>query len=93
LSACRTGSARQRSAEPVAGLALALRSAGAREVVLSLWSVDDDATADLMQKFYRPLVKDSADYGHSLSLAKRKMIEEGKWAHPFYWAAFVLQGN
>ncbi|RLB56202.1 MAG: hypothetical protein DRI90_18855 [Deltaproteobacteria bacterium] len=93
LSACRTGSARQRSAEPVAGLALALRAAGAGEVVLSLWSVDDDATADLMQKLYRPLVKDEADYGHSLSLAKRKMIEEGKWAHPFYWAAFVLQGN
>ncbi len=93
LSACRTGSARQRSAEPVAGLALALRSAGAREVVLSLWSVDDDATADLMQKFYRPLVKEDANYGNSLSLAKRKMIEEKKWAHPFYWAAFVLHGN
>ncbi len=93
LSACRTGSARQRSAEPVAGLALALRAAGAREVVLSLWSVDDDATADLMQKFYRPLVKDGADYGHSLSAAKRLMIEEGKWARPFFWAAFVLHGN
>jgi CHAT domain-containing protein len=100
LSACRTGNtrARQGAAEPVAGLALSLRAAGARRVVLSLWSVDDEATADLMLRFYRPLVtegtqKDGAQYSKSLSAAKREMIADPRWAHPFYWAAFVLHGS
>ncbi len=62
-------------------------------MVLSLWSVDDDATADLMTKFYRPLVKADADYAASLAAAKRKMLAEKKWAHPFFWAAFVLHGS
>jgi CHAT domain-containing protein len=61
-------------------------------VLLSLWSVDDDATADLMMRFYKPLAQASADYGRSLAEAKRGMIQDVKWAHPFYWAAFVLQG-
>ncbi|MBT8427106.1 MAG: CHAT domain-containing protein, partial [Erythrobacter sp.] len=55
LSACETGSVRFRSAEPVSGLALSLRSAGAEKVMLSLWSVDDSATAQLMIDFYRPV--------------------------------------
>jgi CHAT domain-containing protein len=93
LSACRTaGTVRDRIVEPVASLALGLRSAGARGVLLSLWSVDDDATADLMMRFYKPLAQASADYGRSLAEAKRGMIQDVKWAHPFYWAAFVLQG-
>jgi CHAT domain-containing protein len=92
LSACRTGDTRQRAGEPVAGLALSLRNAGARRVVLSLWSVDDDATADLMVKFYGPLAKGEAAYRQSLTAAKRAMIE-GRWPHPFYWAAFVLHGR
>jgi CHAT domain-containing protein len=62
-------------------------------VVLSLWSVDDDATSDLMVKLYKPLVDPDADVVHSLAEAKRKMIAEAKWAHPFYWAAFVLHGS
>ncbi|MBI4701597.1 MAG: CHAT domain-containing protein [Deltaproteobacteria bacterium] len=92
LSACRTGSTRQRSAEPVAGLALSLRAAGARRVVLSLWSVDDEATAELMVRFYRPLTDPAADYAHSLSEAKRAMIASGP-AHPYFWAPFVLLGG
>ena len=92
LSACRTaGTVRGELVEPVASLALALRGAGARGVLLSLWSVDDDATADLMMRFYKPIAQSSADYGHSLAEAKRGMIQDGKWAHPFYWGAFVLQ--
>ncbi len=94
LSACRTGvSNKVLAGEPVVGLTLSLRSAGARQVVLSLWSVDDDATADLMLEFYRPLVKEGADYAASMAAAKRKMIALGKWRHPFYWAAFVLHGT
>ena len=61
--------------------------------MLSLWSVDDDATAHLMSEFYQPLVKSGADYAQSLSAAKRKMIANSKWAHPYAWAAFVLHGG
>ena len=93
LSACRTGNTRQRSAEPVAGLALSLRSAGANSVVLSLWSVDDDATAKLMIDFYRPLVASGTTYDASLSDAKRTMIKSNNWQHPYFWAAFILLGG
>jgi CHAT domain-containing protein len=93
LSACRTGETIQRYGEPVAGLALSLRAAGARRVVLSLWSVEDDATADLMLRFYKPLVKAGANYQQALSEAKRALIKQGQWAHPFFWSAFVLLGN
>jgi CHAT domain-containing protein len=92
LSACQTGNTRFRSAEPVAGLALALRNAGAARVVVSLWSVDDEATARLMTDFYRPLVKEGASYRAALSEAKRQMIARGP-AHPFFWAPFVLLGE
>lgn len=94
LSACRTGTpVRLQLAEPVAALGLSLRSAGARNVLLSLWSVDDEATADLMMRFYRPLAAATTKYDQSLAEAKRAMIRDGKFAHPFFWAAFVLQGG
>lgn len=92
LSACQTGREVGRR-ETVWGLPLSLRAAGSRRVVLSLWSVDDDATAELMVNFYRPLVAADADYQHSLSEAKRAMIAKPEWTHPYYWAAFVLLGS
>ena len=58
LSACETGRAHEVLAEPVSGLALALRTAGARRMIASLWSVDDDATVELMKAFSTSLVKD-----------------------------------
>ena len=93
LSACETGNVRFRSAEPVSGLALSLRSAGAKKVMLSLWSVDDRATAQLMIDFYRPVAGSDSDYSKSLAEAKRKMLNSAKWRHPFYWSAFVLHGG
>ncbi|MGE5183885.1 MAG: CHAT domain-containing protein, partial [Acidobacteriota bacterium] len=92
LSACETGRANEVLAEPVSGLALALRTAGARRMIASLWSVDDDATAELMKDFYQPVVKDHRAFGAALTAAKRKLVASGKWAHPFYWAPFVLIG-
>lgn len=92
LSACETGNTQMRSSEPIAGLALALRNAGARRVVVSLWPVDDAATARLMTDFYRPLAAASTDYGAALSEAKRQMIAAGP-KHPYYWAPFVLVGD
>lgn len=89
LSACDTGSTRMRSSEPIAGLALALRNAGARRVVVSLWAVGDRATARLMLDFYRPLAAASPDFAAALADAKRHMLASGL-EHPYYWAPFVL---
>lgn len=93
LSACETGRAHEVLAEPVSGLALALRTAGVRRMVVSLWEVDDFATMELMKSFYTPVVKSGASYGSALTAAKRKLIATKKWAHPFYWAPFVIVGN
>jgi CHAT domain-containing protein len=93
LSACETGRAHEVLAEPVSGLALALRAAGARRMIASLWSVDDDATGELMKAFYTSVVKDGKPYGEALTAAKRKLAASERWRHPFYWAPFVLIGN
>jgi CHAT domain-containing protein len=93
LSACETGRAHEVLAEPVSGLALALRTAGVRRLIASLWEVDDDATAELMKAFYAPIVKDGVSYGAALTAAKRKIVGIEKWRHPFYWAAFLQIGN
>jgi CHAT domain-containing protein len=90
LSACQTGNTHLRDDQPVAGLALALRTAGARRVVVSLWSVDDAATASLMLGFYKPLVKGTG-YGEALALAKRELMKTH--ASPYFWAPFVLLGD
>jgi CHAT domain-containing protein len=93
LSACETGLAHEVLAEPVSGLALALRTAGVRRMVVSLWEVDDFATVELMKSFYVPIVKNKLAYGTALTEAKRALIATSKWKHPFYWAPFVMLGN
>ncbi|HTL34578.1 MAG TPA: CHAT domain-containing protein, partial [Kofleriaceae bacterium] len=93
LSACETGRANEVLAEPVSGLVLALRTAGARRMLASLWPVDDFATMELMKSFYAPIVKAGSTYGAALTDAKRKLATTEKWRHPFYWAPFVLIGT
>jgi CHAT domain-containing protein len=93
LSACETGRAHEVLAEPVSGLALALRTAGARNMIASLWSVDDDATVELMTAFYAAVVKDQKPFGRALTEAKRRLVGTRQWRHPYYWAPFVLVGS
>lgn len=93
LSACETGRAHAVLAEPVSGLALALRTAGARRMIASLWSVDDSATVELMTAFYAPIATAAMPYGAALAQAKRALLASPRWQHPFYWAPFILVGN
>jgi CHAT domain-containing protein len=93
LSACETGRAHEVLAEPVSGLVLAWRTAGVRRMLASLWPVDDFATAELMKTFYAPVIKSGATYAAALTDAKRKLVANPKWKHPFYWAPFVLMGS
>ena len=89
LSACETGVVDINSTDSVSGLSKAFIQAGAKDIVMSLWSVDDQATKELMTSFYQEM-KRNKNYAKALKAAKLKMIKEGR--HPFYWGAFVVSG-
>ncbi len=89
LSGCNTATFSGRGG--VEGLVQAFMVAGVPSVVGSLWSVDDEATADLMHYFYRHL-REGERKGRALQLAKIDMIRSGR-IDPFYWGAFILVGD
>jgi CHAT domain-containing protein len=97
LAACDTGLGPILPDEGVFGLARAFRVAGARSVVMSLWQIDDDATADLMQRFYRTRFASHTDAAEALASAARETLlarrAAGQSTHPYYWAAFVASGD
>ncbi|MBN2825847.1 MAG: CHAT domain-containing protein [Campylobacterales bacterium] len=89
LSACDTGLGKIENAEGVVGLPKAFIQAGAKNIIMSLWSVNDAKTATLMKKFYHHLHQDKKqNYIEALRQAKLKMINQ----HPYYWSGFVLSG-
>lgn len=92
LSACETALGREIRGEGIMGLSQAFFQAGARRVVQSLWSVDDQATAELMVRFHRGLhggLRPAA----ALRQAQVEMSRSVKFQAPNYWAAFFLQGD
>ena len=84
LSACETGLGEIEEAQGVTGLNRAFMHAGAKEIVMSLWSVSDRVTASLMERFYEN-IKSTKDYGEALREAKIWMISERN-SHPYYWS-------
>ena len=97
LAACDTGLGPVLADEGVFGLARAFRVAGARSVVMSLWQIDDAATADLVQRFYRARFAAHDDVATALATAARETLAarraRGESTHPYYWAAFVASGD
>jgi CHAT domain-containing protein/tetratricopeptide (TPR) repeat protein len=97
LSACDTGVGEVRAGEGVFGLRRAFQVAGARTVIMSLWSVDDRATRDWMRALYEGRFQrnlSTADAVHQASLTVlRDRRARGLSTHPFYWAAFVAAGD
>ncbi|HEX7957822.1 MAG TPA: CHAT domain-containing tetratricopeptide repeat protein [Pyrinomonadaceae bacterium] len=94
LSACETGLGRERRGEGVMGLTRAFMYAGAPTVGVSLWSVADRSTADLMTDFYRNLFgAQPATPSAAMRDARLSMIAGKKYSAPFYWAPFVLVGD
>ncbi|HET9229419.1 MAG TPA: CHAT domain-containing protein, partial [Thermoanaerobaculia bacterium] len=59
----------------------------------SLWSVDDKATAHLMDRFYRELLVHGRPPSEALRLAQLSLRSEKQWRSPYYWGGFVLQGD
>jgi CHAT domain-containing protein len=95
LSACETGLGKEKRGEGVMGLTRAFMYAGAPTVGVSLWSVADKSTADLMTDFYQRLLSASAGTTSTAALrdAQLAMISGKKYSAPFYWAPFVLVGD
>jgi CHAT domain-containing protein/Tfp pilus assembly protein PilF len=91
LSACQTGKGRLENGEGVLGLPRSFFYAGARSTISSLWKIDDKSTSEVMPEFYRCLA-DGQNKAQALRLAKIKMLRS-RFAHPFYWAAFILNGK
>lgn len=94
LSACETGLGREARGEGVIGLTRAFMYAGAPTVGVSLWSVADKSTADLMADFYKNLLGGAgAQPSAALRTARLNMIAGKRYSAPFYWAPFVLVGD
>jgi CHAT domain-containing protein/tetratricopeptide (TPR) repeat protein len=96
LSACETALGKQVRGEGLIGLTRGFMYAGAARVVASLWSVDDQATAELMKRFYRKMLTEKLPPAAALRQAQLSLLtdpEQKKWASPYYWAAFSFQGE
>ena len=93
LSACQTGLGKEIRGEGLVGLTRGFMYAGAARVGTSLWKVDDAATAELMSHFYLAVLKDGKTPAAALRHAQMKMWPQKRWQSPYYWAAFVLQGD
>jgi len=92
LSACETGVRAVASGDGVYGLRRALVLAGAASQVVSLWSVSDKATPALMRDYYGHLARDIGR-AEALLQAKRQLMSQPRYAHPYYWAAFIPAGD
>lgn len=87
LSACQTGLGDEMGTEGVAGLQRSLTIAGTKNILMSLWPVDDNATQYLMTEFYK---KYAANREVESSFRSAQAAVRVKYPHPMYWAAFVL---
>src|SRR6185436_5117369 len=97
LSACGTGLGEIKAGEGVFGLRRAFQIAGARTVVMSLWSLDDRAARQWMEALYAARLAQHLDTAESVRAASLSMLRDrrakGLSTHPFYWAAFVAAGD
>lgn len=93
LSACRTGLGKDVRGEGLIGLTRGFMYAGASSVVASLWKVDDEATAELMKRFYIHMLQGGMTPAAALRAAQNSIRQQPQWRSPYYWAAFTLQGE
>jgi len=97
LSACETGLGEIKAGEGVVGLRRAFQIAGVRTVIMSLWSVEDQATRAWMRALYQERFQNGASTAEAVRNASVRMLRDrrahGQSPHPFYWAAFVAAGD
>ena len=102
LSGCETGLGEIKHGEGLIGLTRAFMYAGAKSLVVSLWSVNDESTCQIMEAFYSNMMEKGLSKVEALRQAKLKLMGMEKdlgdgvklsYAHPFFWAPFVLVGD
>ncbi len=93
LSACETGLGKEIRGEGLVGLTRGFMYAGAARVVVSLWALNDRATAVLMARFYRKMLKEGLRPAAALRAAQVELSKDQKWQAPYFWAGFTLQGE
>lgn len=93
LSACQTALGKEIKGEGLVGLTRGFMYAGAERVVASLWQVDDLATSELMKRFYRGMLQDGMRPAAALRAAQIEMMKQKRWASPYFWAGFTVQGE
>jgi len=79
--------------EGLVGLTRGFMYAGATRVIATLSQVNDVATAELMKKFYAGILQRRQSPAAALRSAQLEIAKDPRWASPYYWAAFVLQGD
>lgn len=90
LSACETATGDRRATLGLAGLAV---RSGARSTIATLWSVNDQSTAQFMANFYKIFQEGSKARGEVLRQAQLSLLNDPQYQHPYYWAPFVLVGS
>jgi CHAT domain-containing protein len=90
LSACETASGDDRAALGLAGVAL---KSGARSALATLWYISDQASGELVVNFHRGVQSGKLSKAHALQDAQRALAADPRYAHPAYWAPFLLIGN
>jgi CHAT domain-containing protein len=98
LSACQTAGGAAPAGEGINGMLWAAFVAGAPTIVASLWRVESASTSQLMIEFHRQWLQSRRDRAPlakaaALRAAARKLIDSRQYAHPFYWAGFILAGS
>jgi CHAT domain-containing protein/Tfp pilus assembly protein PilF len=94
LSGCRTGAGKSVKGEGLIGLTRGFMHAGTPRVVASLWSLSDRGAAELMVRFYRKMLGPGREPPiEALRSAQIEMMKDKRWQAPYFWAAFVLQGD
>lgn len=94
LSACETGKGKIEKGEGLVGLSRALSYAGAENLIVSLWSVSDNSTTELMINFYKNyLLKGYPSFSTALRKAKLQLMKNDDYKEPYYWAPFILIGD
>ena len=94
LTACETGVGQLKSGEGMVSLARAFAYAGSPNLLLTMWSVDEEQTAKLIKSFYEAVARGSS-FQEAIHQAKLEFLEnaKGELRHPFYWAGIVYYGS
>jgi CHAT domain-containing protein len=91
LSACETGKGEVKNSEGVYGLRKAFSDAGAQNIIMSLWKVDDKVTQEFMSRFYEIWLNDKTSIREAFNRTQLEI--KAKYPQPYYWGAFILVGE